>query len=74
MVLEPLLRAAPDVKALVTSRVPLHLYGEREYPVPPLVLPDSEHLPDVDALVGYEAVALFAERAATRKMAAGERV
>jgi predicted ATPase len=67
MVLEPLLRAAPKVKGLVTSRVPLHLYGEREYLVPPLVLPDPEHLPDVDTLVGYEAVALFAERAAAGK-------
>jgi predicted ATPase/class 3 adenylate cyclase len=67
MVLEPLLWAAPEVKALVTSRVPLHMYGEREYPVPPLGLPDPEHLPDVDALVGYEAVALFVERAAAGK-------
>jgi predicted ATPase/class 3 adenylate cyclase len=67
MAMEPLLRTAPGVKALVTSRVPLHLYGEQEYPVPPLRLPDPEHRLDVDALVGYEAVALFAERAAAGK-------
>jgi predicted ATPase len=67
MVLESLLGTAPGVKALVTSRVPLHLYGEQEYPVPPLLLPDPGHGLDVDALVGYEAVALFAERAAAGK-------
>jgi predicted ATPase/class 3 adenylate cyclase len=66
-VLEPLLRDAPAVRALVTSRVPLHLYGEQEFPVPPLVLADPEHLPDLDALLEYEAVALFVERATDRK-------
>jgi predicted ATPase len=34
--LAELLRQAPAVKLLVTSRAPLHLTGEREYPVPPL--------------------------------------
>jgi class 3 adenylate cyclase len=66
-VLEPLLRDAPAMRALVTSRVPLHLYGEQEFPVPPLVLADPQHLPDLDTLLEYEAVALFAERAADRK-------
>ncbi len=64
---EPLLRAAPEVKALVTSRVPLHVYGEQEFPVPPLALPDPKHLPDVDSLARFEAVALFADRAAAGK-------
>ncbi|HET6771344.1 MAG TPA: adenylate/guanylate cyclase domain-containing protein [Actinomycetota bacterium] len=62
-VLEPLLQVAPRVKALVTSRVPLHVYGEREYPVPPLVLLDPDHVPKLDALVQNEAVSLFIERA-----------
>ena len=48
---------------LVTSRTPLHLSGEHEFPVPPLRLPDPAHLPDVDSLSQYESVALFVERA-----------
>lgn len=63
-VLEPLLSTASTVKALVTSRVPLHLYGEQEFPVPPLALPDPQHLPDLEALTQFETVTLFAERAA----------
>jgi predicted ATPase len=58
-----LLRAAPDVKLLVTSRAPLHLAGEHEFPVPPLDVPDVEHLPQPEALSRYEAVALFVQRA-----------
>ncbi|MDQ4144260.1 MAG: AAA family ATPase, partial [Actinomycetota bacterium] len=66
-VLEPLLRAGPRVKALVTSRVPLHVYGEQEFPVPPLLLPDPQELPDLESLAQFEAVALFAERAAAAR-------
>ena len=63
-VIEPLLRAAPKVKTLVASRIPLRLYGEQQFHVPPLALPDLLHLPDPEALAQTEAVALFAERAA----------
>ena len=63
-VLEPLLRSAGALKALVTSRLPLHLYGETEFAVPPLALANVDRLPDVDALLRFEALALFAERAA----------
>jgi predicted ATPase/uncharacterized protein HemY len=35
-----LLKAAPGVKALVTSRITLQVYGEREYQVPLLSMPD----------------------------------
>jgi len=48
---------------LVTSRSALHVYGEQEFPVPPLAIPDPEHLPDLTTLSQYEAVALFIERA-----------
>ncbi|HEX2032400.1 MAG TPA: adenylate/guanylate cyclase domain-containing protein [Actinomycetota bacterium] len=58
-----LLAAAPRAQALVTSRSVLHLPGEREVPVPPLLLPDPGRLPDLEALSQYEAVALFIERA-----------
>ncbi|WP_309572739.1 NB-ARC domain-containing protein, partial [Deinococcus sp.] len=34
-----MLRAAPDITVLVTSRAPLGLYGEHEYSVSPLSLP-----------------------------------
>jgi predicted ATPase/DNA-binding SARP family transcriptional activator/Tfp pilus assembly protein PilF len=56
-----LLSAAPNLKALVTSRVVLHVSGEHEYPVPPLALPDLEH-DTVESLGGNEAVELFAAR------------
>ena len=31
-----------NLKVLVTSRAPLHVYGEHEFPVPPLALPDAQ--------------------------------
>ena len=52
---------------LVTSRERLHVRGEHEFAVPPLALPDPEHLPDLKALSQYEAVALFLERAQATK-------
>lgn len=61
-----LLAAAPGVKALVTSREVLHLYGEHEFPVPPLPLPDVNHLPTATAvsyLSRYPSIRLFQERA-----------
>jgi class 3 adenylate cyclase len=38
-VVSDLLRVCPGVKILATSRAPLHLRGEREYPVPPWLFP-----------------------------------
>ena len=66
-VVSNLLAADPELTVLATSRAPLHVYGEREYPVPPLGLPDLAHLPELDALRQYEAVALFVERATAVK-------
>jgi predicted ATPase/class 3 adenylate cyclase len=57
-----LLKAQESLRILVSSRSPLRLYGEREYPVPSLGLP--ERLPEgADALSQFEAVKLFIERA-----------
>jgi predicted ATPase/serine/threonine protein kinase len=58
-----LLTSTPRLKLLVTSRAPLHVYGEHEYPVPPLALPDPKSVLDVEALTQYPAVALFIQRA-----------
>ncbi len=58
-----LLSACPKLKVLATSRATLRVYGEQEYPVPPLTLPDPARLPPVEMLERYEAVRLFAERA-----------
>ena len=56
-----LLAAAPRLWILATSRAPLRLAAEREYPVPPFETPDSG-LP-FEALVKTDALRLFAARA-----------
>jgi predicted ATPase len=58
-----LLSAAPELKVLVTSRTVLHLRGEKEYVVPPLARPNPQHLPSLEALSQYGAIALFVQRA-----------
>jgi predicted ATPase/class 3 adenylate cyclase len=58
-----LLTHAPLVKVLVTSRTPLHAYGEREFPLAPLLLPDPARLPSLERLSQYETVRLFIQRA-----------
>src|SRR5215217_2754044 len=61
--LDELLSAAPSLKILATSRTPLRLYGEHEFPVPPLSLPDPSSLATLESLTQYGAVRLFVERA-----------
>ena len=58
-----LLADASALKVLATSREVLHLYGEKEYSVSPLALPDHKRLPPLEELTQYEAVRLFVERA-----------
>jgi predicted ATPase/class 3 adenylate cyclase len=58
-----LLGASPGLKVLVTSRVPLRLRAEHEYPVPPLGLPRRKPPPTLEQLSQYEAVRLFISRA-----------
>ena len=68
-VLTDLLAAAPHLKLLVTSRMMLHLYGEHDYAVQPLALPDkqSAHLLTPEQSERYDAVRLFVERAQAAK-------
>ncbi len=62
-----LLAMAPTLKIMVTSRAPLHLYGEHEFPVPPLALPDSSANNSLEALGQCPAIALFVLRAVAAK-------
>jgi predicted ATPase len=74
---EHLVRAAPTVaelltvgfnlKIMVTSRAALHVYGEHEFPVPPLALPDLRSVTSVEGLLQCHAVALFVQRALAAK-------
>ncbi len=62
-----LLAMAPNLKILVTSRAALHVYGEHEFPVSPLALPDFRSVPSVEVLSQNPAVALFVQRAVAAK-------
>ena len=61
---QDLLRRCPGVRLLATSRETLGLAGEATYRVPSLSLPDPRQLPGASDLLHYEAVRLFADRAA----------
>ncbi len=62
-----LLATAPNLKILVTSRAALQVYGEHEFPVPPLGVPDLRSTPTPEALSQFPAVALFVQRARRRE-------
>jgi predicted ATPase/transcriptional regulator with XRE-family HTH domain len=62
-VVSELLAAAPCLKVLLTSRVPLRVYGEHYFPVSPLPLPNLAQLPPIKELVQWPSIALFIERA-----------
>jgi predicted ATPase len=57
-----ILAAAARVTVLATSRAPLRLAGEHEYPVPPLAVPQAGHA-TFEELAGNDAMRLFAARA-----------
>jgi predicted ATPase len=61
--LAELLRAAPGLVVLVTSRTVLRLSGEHEFPVPPLPVPPALAGGDPADLRRYASVSLFVERA-----------
>ena len=62
---DALIRGAPGVRVLATSREALHISGEQTYPVFPLTVPDRKATPD--ELLRSDAVQLFVERARLQK-------
>jgi len=62
-----ILDACPGAKALVTSRTALRVYGEREFPVPPLPLPESDAPLSPGRLLDFPSIALFVQRATAVK-------
>jgi predicted ATPase/DNA-binding CsgD family transcriptional regulator len=61
---DEILRAAPGVRVITTSREPLQIAGEYVVPVPPLALPPTGGGQPLSQLRQNEAVLLFTERAA----------
>ncbi|MCC2626767.1 MAG: hypothetical protein K0S14_417 [Thermomicrobiales bacterium] len=62
-VVSGLLRDAPGLKVIATSRAPLRLRGEREIPIAPLPVPDPRCHESLEHLSHYDAVRLFVARA-----------
>ena len=63
--IQAILREAPGVSVLATSRQPLDMAAEHTFPISPLPVPDSDTPPaDGDLGGGGDAVELFALRAA----------
>lgn len=58
------MRGAPGVRVIATSREPLSVDGENVIPVPPLALPSSQEGEPLIQLRQNEAVTLFTQRAA----------
>jgi predicted ATPase/DNA-binding XRE family transcriptional regulator len=58
-----LIEACPGLVVLATSRAPLRVRGEQEYPVPPLELPSSVRNPTEEEVLRTPAGRLFLERA-----------
>ena len=57
-----ILAETTGVDFLVTSREILHLYGEQEFPLEPLSLPNIDQPLPIDTLTQFDAVALFIDR------------
>jgi predicted ATPase len=60
---DALLRAAPRLTIVATSREPLRVGGEVVFRVPSMAIPDPEQQLDPAELLRYESVGLFDERA-----------
>ncbi|MFI7664359.1 protein kinase [Nocardia sp. NPDC049526] len=61
---ETLLRTCPELRILATSREPLNIAGEAVLRVAPLTVPDPDREPTLGGLPRFDAVTLFADRAA----------
>ena len=61
---QELLAGSTQLRILVTSRSPLHLSGEQEFPVPALRVPEPGGAPSVTSVAACESAQLFAARAA----------
>ncbi|MGW2663752.1 protein kinase domain-containing protein [Nocardia tengchongensis] len=61
---ESLLQSCPNLRILATSREAIGIGGEGVVPVPPLRFPDPNDGSSLRAAAGYDAMTLFAERAA----------
>ncbi|MEV0111166.1 protein kinase [Nocardia sp. NPDC050799] len=61
---EALLASCPGLRTIITSREPLKILGEAVQPVMPLTVPDPDHQPSLKGLPRFDAVTLFAQRAA----------
>ncbi len=58
-----LVAGCPRLVTLVTSRMPLWVHAEHQFPVPPLETPPPGQHTDVDAVAAYAATQLFVVRA-----------
>jgi predicted ATPase/DNA-binding XRE family transcriptional regulator len=58
-----MLAHAPGLRVLATSRMPLHVQGEQEFPLSPLAFPDATSLSSREEVEQFAAVRLFVERA-----------
>ena len=65
--LSEILDACPALKAMVTSRTVLRVYGEREFSVPPLALPEPDAQLSPGRLLDFPSIALFVQRATAVK-------
>ncbi len=63
VVVADLLATCGHLKVLITSRSAVHIQGEHEWPVQPLLLPALDRFADLTALVRSPAVQLFVQRA-----------
>jgi len=65
--LSEILDECPSAKAMVTSRTVLRVYGEHEFSVPPLPLPEPGPQLSPGRLLDFPSIALFVQRATAVK-------